>query len=371
MSCPSFPEMDLSELSAVIHAQLQGRRFPLAGMFELTDRCNLNCVHCYINQPAGSQEARALELTTDQVKAVLDQVADAGTLFLTFTGGEALLRKDFPEIYEHAVMRGLLVGIFTNGTMITPRIADLLSEFHPHWVDITLYGATAETYERVTRIPGSFDRCMEGIALLKSRHLPVYLKSSVLTINRHELPEMRAFAEPLGVSFRYDGLIWPRLDGEMDALDYQLSPQELIALEQEDPDRLQGWIEMAEMWQGKFVRAENIYSCGAGLHSYNIDSSGQMTICTMARKPTYNILEIGFKKSWEKLGEVRQLKRQMETPCQSCTLGGLCSQCPGWSQAVHGDDETPVEFLCELAHLRNAQVQEYSLTNINHVIINT
>jgi len=283
---------------------------------------------------------------------------------------QALLRKDFPAIYEHAVRRGLLVGIFTNGTMITPRIADLLSELHPHWVDITLYGATAETYERVTRIPGSFERCMEGIALLKSRNLSIYLKSSVLTINRHELPEMRAFAESIDVSFRYDGLLWPRLDGDMGALNYQLSPQELVALEEEDPDRLQSWCETAEKWSGKPVRSQFIYSCGAGIHSYHIDSKGRLYVCPMSRKVGYDLLEIPFKQAWDNLGHVIKQERQIKTICQSCTLGGLCSQCPGWSKAVHGDDETPVEFLCELAHLRAAQVQEYSLTNINHVIIN-
>jgi radical SAM protein with 4Fe4S-binding SPASM domain len=371
MSCPAFPQMDLSELSAELREQLGDRRYPMGGMFELTDRCNLNCVHCYINQSPGDRDAIARELTTNQVKTILDQVADAGTLFLTFTGGEALLRKDFPEIYEHAIRRGLLVGIFSNGTLITPETADLLAELRPHWIEITLYGATRETYERVTRKSGAYDRCMDGLKLLKSHHLPVYLKSSILTLNRHELSQMRAFAENLNVPFRYDGLIWPRLDGKMDALNYQLSPQELVALEEEDPERLEGWCEMADMWRGKLVRASHVYSCGAGLQSYNIDSRGRLSVCTMSRQPAYSLLGMGFKQAWEKLGELRMLKREIDTPCQTCTLGGLCSQCPGWSQAVHGDNETPVEFLCELAHLRKMQVENLCVSNINHVIINS
>jgi MoaA/NifB/PqqE/SkfB family radical SAM enzyme len=118
MECSTFAELDLAEFGAVLQAQIKGRRIPLSGMFELTERCNLNCVHCYVNQPASSRVARARELTTDQVKRILDQAADAGCLFLTLTGGEPLLRPDFIEIYLHARKRGILASIFTNGTHV-------------------------------------------------------------------------------------------------------------------------------------------------------------------------------------------------------------------------------------------------------------
>ena len=128
MDCSVLPELDLADWGSEIQKQLKGRRFPLTGMFELTDRCNLNCVHCYINQPAGNQVARSKELTTNQVKNILDQVAAAGCLFLTFTGGEVLLRPDFPEIYLHAKQLGILVSIFTNGTLFSQRVIDLLAK---------------------------------------------------------------------------------------------------------------------------------------------------------------------------------------------------------------------------------------------------
>lgn len=370
MNCPSVPEINISDLSATFLTQLGGRRYPLSGLFELTERCNLNCVHCYINQAPGSKAARKNELSTDQVKNILDQMAASGTLYLTLSGGEALLRKDFTEIYQYAKKLGMLIGIFTNGTLINADIADMLANLRPHWIDITLYGATRETYEEVTRVPGSFNRCMRGIALLRERDLPIYLKTSVLTINVHELSQMQDFAGQLGTSFRYDGLLWPRLDGDQHALQYQLSPQALIALEEQDPSRLQGWCEMADKWSGTPARAEYVYSCGAGLQSFHIDSGGQMSMCTMSRKPAYSLLEMSFQEAWEKLGDLRKEKRQMETPCQTCTLGALCSQCPGWSQAVHGDNETPVAFLCELAHLREKQVQQYCVLQEQLVTMN-
>ena len=351
------PELDLSEWGETLLAQLNGRRYPLGGVFELTERCNLACVHCYINQPAASPAARRRELTTLQVKGVLDQLADAGCLFLLFTGGEVLLRTDFPEIYRHARKRGMLISLFTNGTMLTRRIADLLADMRPRSIEVTLYGATQETYEKVTRVPGSYARCRRGIELLQERGLPLLLKAVLLTANRHELPGMRLFAEQLGIQFRYDGLLWPRLDGSQAPLEYQLPLEDMIALDRQDSERQQEWNKVAKLFGGKMVRADYVYSCRAGLQSFNIDCAGQMSICAMSRQHSCDLLQTGFQEAWEWLGTLRQEKRKLDTECRTCTIGGLCTQCPGWSQAVHNDYETPVEFVCKLAKLRTAEIQ--------------
>jgi len=358
MECSTFAELDLAEFGAVLQAQIKGRRYPLSGMFELTERCNLNCVHCYINQPASSQIARARELTTDQVKGILEQAANAGCLFLTLTGGEPLLRPDFIEIYLHARKLGILASIFTNGTMLTPQIADRLAEVRPPFIEITLYGATQETYEKVTRVPGSYQHCINGIELLKERGLPLFLKSALLTINHHELADMQAFADNLGVKFRYDGQMWPRLDGSKQPLEYQFSPEEMVAIDREDSERLKDVARLSQELSGKEMRGENLYICGGGLLSFYITAIGELKSCGMVRYPTYDLQKVPFKVAWERMGEIRLLKRQKESPCITCDLGALCQQCPAWSQAIHGDNETPVEFLCQLAHLRARLVND-------------
>lgn len=349
------PEIDLGEWGEHLVTQLRGRRYPLGATFDLTERCNLACVHCYINQPAGSQVARSRELTTAQVKGILDQMVDAGCLFLCLTGGEPLLRRDFVEIYRYARQRGILVTVFTNGTLVTPQVAEVLAESQPQAVDITLYGATPSTFEAVTQVPGSYARCRRGIELLVSRGLRVTLKSVLLTTNRHELSEMQAFANGLGLKFRYDGLLWPRLDGGEQPYEYRLSVQDLGTLDLEDAERQAAWDKMDDALRGQFVRSTYVYNCGAGIRSFHIDSAGKMSICTMSRRVTYDLLQIPFQEAWERLGDLRKLKRQLDTACPTCTVGALCTQCPGWSQVVHGDDETPVEFVCELGRLRASQ----------------
>ncbi len=357
MDCGIWPQIDLSVLSQEQLARLAGRRYPLSGSFELTERCNLGCVHCCVNQPAGSPSARARELTTAQVAAILEQVADAGCLHLLLTGGEVLLRPDFAEIWQHAVRKGFLLTLFTNGTLLTARIADLLAEWRPYALEITLYGATQATYERVTGAPGSYAACLRGIDLALTRRLPLSLKTMVLRANRHELDAMKAMAERLGVKFRYDGLLWPRRDGGQEPYAQQIPVEEIVALDLEDPKLRREWEELARKGAG-WARGDAVYACGAGRYSFHVDCAGQLRLCMSTLNPTYDLLHGSFREGWENvLGPAIQTIRAQDTICRTCSAGVLCMQCPGWSQMVHGDNETPPAFVCELGRLRAAQLR--------------
>lgn len=357
MSCLNLPEFAFDEWGDILLKPLNGGRYPLAGEFELTDRCNLSCVHCFINQPAGCLQTHQDELTTSQVKDILDQIAAAGCLHLLLTGGEPLLRPDFSDIYLYARRKGMLVMLFTNGTMLTPAIMDVLKEAPPHLVEVSMYGATKETYEAVTRAPGSFERFMRGVELLKASGLPFATKSVILTNNIHELPLMKKMAEEKGWRFRYDGSIFPRLNGSQDPFEYRLSIEEMLELDRSDPERMQSWVDNYNYSKDLPMRSEKfVYSCGAGHRSFHIDSSGRLSACMMARKPSYSISEMGFQAAWEKLGEVRRKERTLKVPCLTCSASGMCTQCPGWSQLVHDDDETIVDFVCELTKAREKEI---------------
>jgi len=139
---------------------------PMGLVAELTHRCPLDCQHCYNNLPMADKTARHSELTLDEYKRLLDEIAAAGTFWVLFTGGEIFARADFLDIYAYAKSKGFLITLFTNGTMVTERIANYLAEYRPFAIEITIYGATRATYEELTQIPGSYDRCMRGIRLL-------------------------------------------------------------------------------------------------------------------------------------------------------------------------------------------------------------
>jgi len=352
MNCLAEPDITLDEWANRMFAPLHKARYPLSASIELTERCNLNCVHCYINQPANCQSAKAREMSTEQVKFVLDQMAEAGTLFLMITGGEVLLRPDFKDIYLYAKRLGFIITVFTNGTMVTPEIADLFAKARPHLIEITLDGASAETFEAVTQVKGSFKQCLKGIRLLAERKLSLYLKTVVLTLNRDELLDIKNLAESLGVPHRYDGSIWPRLDGSHSPYLHRLSAEETLEMDLADPARAEEWYKTGEKFSGIPLRRDVAFTCGAGVRSFHVDSAGRLSACMMTRRPSFNLLEMPFAEAWEHLGEIRRIKRVRSTECEDCLANDLCNQCPGWSQLEYQDYETPDAFVCILGKHR-------------------
>jgi radical SAM protein with 4Fe4S-binding SPASM domain len=352
VDCPHIPELGYGEFSRRLHGKLAGRRVPIVGSLELTFRCNLRCVHCYVAHGHQGLPGRE-ELSAGEISGILDQVVDEGCLWLLLTGGEPLLRRDFREIYVSARRKGLLVTLFTNGTLITPEIADLLAEWRPFVVEITLYGRTQATYERITGIPGSHARCMRGIDLLLERGLPLKLKTMLMTLNRDELGEMEAYAEGLGVEFRFDPMLNAGVDGSAAPAGYRLPPAEVVALDLADAKRMASWQTFCERFVGPPSSPESLYTCGAGAHTFHIDPYGELSACMIAREPHYDLRQGSFGQGWHDfIAQVRGQKRSQDIQCAHCELISLCGQCPGWAQLEHGDQEQAVDYLCQVAHLR-------------------
>lgn len=358
MDCSFEPDLSLDVWAESLMNSLEGRRYPLAASIELTERCNLSCVHCYINQSPNDKDVQKKELTTKQWIEVIDQIADAGCLFLLITGGEPLLRKDFKEIFIHARRRGMIVSLFSNATMLTAELADFLADYGLHSLEVSLYGATEETYGKVTGSPGSYQRCLHGIELALERKIDTSLKTVLIKLNFHELQALKTLAERFGVKYRYDGQLWPRLDGKQDTFFYQIPYEDLLRLDEEDPERSRGWAEVSKTFEGQLLRSERVVTCGAAFRSFHIDSSGNLSACMMLRNPSYNLREMPFTVAWEELGKLRELKRQHHTECESCEINALCQQCPGWSMQYTNDYETPVPFICELGKRRAERLSE-------------
>src|SRR2546423_4332414 len=225
-----------TEFSRNVHAN--SMRVPINGTIELSHRCPLNCSHCYNNLPMGDAAARGREMSTADHYRLLDELAELGCLWMLYTGGEIFARRDFLDIYTYAKKKGFIVTLFTNGTMITEAIADYLVEWKPFEIEITLYGATRETYEALTRIPGSYDRCMRGVRLLLERKLPLKLKTVGVTINKHEVAAMRQIAEDLGVELKVDAMMNPRIDCGSSPLAVRLAPHHVVELDLDYPPRV-------------------------------------------------------------------------------------------------------------------------------------
>lgn len=353
MDCPRMREISYSDFGAHLYRKARGRRIPWVGSIELTARCNLGCGHCYINVPQTDRNAQANELTASEAYDLIDQIADAGCLRLLLTGGELFVRPDALDIYTYAKKKGIVVTLFTNGTMITPRIADHLADLPPHSVEITLYGCTEETYSQVTGVRGAYSQCIRGIELLRERGIRVSLKTMVLTVNQHELGRMESYAGALGTDFRFDPMVSMRLDGDTRPKAFRLSPEQVVALDMRDDRRVRAWKEYVARYSGHSPQPDRLYQCAAGIGNFHIDPVGRLSACIIARTPSYDLRKGSFADGWNRfLPQVISQTRKRVTPCRTCSLNILCDQCPGAAQLECGDPETPVEYLCRIAHLR-------------------
>jgi len=349
------------EFSADLHGKQAGQRVPLQVSIEVTRRCPLECQHCYNNLPMGDLEARRREMTTEEHFRMLDELVEMGCFWLLYTGGEIFARKDFLEIYTYAKKKGFLITLFTNGTLINEKIADYLAEWPPFAIEITLYGRTRETYEALTMIPGSYDRCLRGIKMLKERNLPLKLKTVATSINKHEVTSMRRFAEEeLGVEFKFDSQINPRIDCSQSPLAVRLTPEEVVALDMASPKGVTEYRRLAKHDQENprgLGPDDGVYVCGGGMNSFAINAYGQVSICIISQQDTFGIRDSSLKQVWEaSLLRIRESKRTQMTKCVRCQIRALCGMCPANGELENGDQETPVEFLCHVAHLRAAAI---------------
>ena len=346
-----------TDFSLNLHNKVGGSRSPVSGTIELTLRCPLTCSHCYNNLPMADREARSRELSYEEHCRIVDEITEAGCFWLLYTGGEIFARKDFLDIYTYAKQKGLLITLFTNGTLITPKIADYLTEWRPFSIEITLYGRTRETYEKLTGIPGSYDRCMRGIRLLMERNLPLSLKTVAVSITKHEVWDMKRFAEEeLGLEFKFDAMINPRIDCSQSPLATRLKPEEVVALDLEDPKRQAAWvthtqasIDRVHLW----ADSDDVYHCGGGIQSFSIDPYGKLSICVLSHFDTYDLRTGSFQEGWDGfLSKVRHKKKTRLTKCVACGLKEMCGMCPAMGELENSDPEAPVDFLCHVAHLR-------------------
>jgi radical SAM protein with 4Fe4S-binding SPASM domain len=349
--------VDYGKFSQTLHRRLIGAHIPLNGSIEVTRRCPLTCAHCYNNLPMADRAAARRELSYEEHCRILDEIAAAGCLWLLYTGGEIFARRDFLDIYAYARRKGFLITLFTNGTMITPPVADALAAHPPFAIEITLYGRTRETYERLTGVPGSYDRCLRGIDALRERALPLALKTVAVTINKHEIRDMQRFAEDeLGVAFKFDAMMNPRLDCSQAPLGVRLTPEECVELDIADDKRMDEWkLFAAESSRNSCdpAASDDLYGCGGGTTAFAINPYGEMSICTLSQTDLYDLRTGTFDEGWHVfLRRVRARKITMQTKCRACRLKEMCGMCPANGELENGHAESPVDFLCRVAHLR-------------------
>jgi MoaA/NifB/PqqE/SkfB family radical SAM enzyme len=342
---------DYAPLVRELHRRAAILRQPVNGTFELTERCNLTCRMCYVCQAPSDRVRRATELSAAAWLEMAHHAVDNGMVFLLLTGGEVFLRPDFFELYTPLTRMGLVVTLFTNGTLITGTLAARLAEAPPGRTEITLYGATAATYEAVTGVPDSYARCCAGIEALVKHRVPLGLKTTITRHNVDELDAMRQMAHNWGLSFSAGWLLSKRRDGALSKVaDCRLSTSECVALEATDRASAIGWTEAA--LRESSLGPDHNFDCQAGNAAFVINPLGEMNACVDLPLPAARPLEIGFRAAWEQVQHFVDSAPPLAPLCLACGARTYCPRCPAWSRSETGTLTEPVPYLCEIAHAR-------------------
>ena len=326
MTIPSHMDIDFTEYGVKLYDWAFDQKIPISGGLELTHRCNLRCVHCYV-----ASDHYPKELNTNEWFQIIDQIADAGCFWFYITGGEAMIRPDFLDIYLHCKKKGMVLAVLSNATCISEKIADTFAEYPPKVVDISMYGATEETFDRVGKVKFGYRRFIQGLERLLVRKIPFKLKTIALRENLEEVHRMRRFAESLGVSFRYDSIVNARLDRSLSPFNHGLTPKESAGLEGSDPQKRKKWKHYCST-RLEPPQNDKVYQCGAGKSTFNIDPYGRLSVCLLSRRPNYPVLEGSFLEGWNVAVQKEISRKRTEVEkCNTCDMHALCGNCQGYA----------------------------------------
>ena len=328
-------------------------RLPLEGNIDLSYRCNNNCRHCWLRIAPGAPEKQQ-ELTLDEIKTIVDDARSMGCRQWNISGGEPMLRPDFPEIFDYITHKSISYSINTNGTLITPGIAKLMKRKGAKM--IALYGATAEVCDHITRNPGSFEATMRGFRYLKEAGAGFIVQVIPMRDNYHQLDDMITLAESLSRHWRI-GAPWlylsschdPEINEEIKR--QRLDPRDVIELDKPDVS----FDESRSHYSHRNGDDRLFASCITGRRDFHIDPYGMMSFCSFVKGPDlrYDLRKGNFKEGWEEFipslaGKVRGGKEYLEN-CGSCERRNDCRWCPVYGYLEHGRFSARVEYLCVVA----------------------
>ena len=332
-------------------------RLPLDGNIDLTYRCNNNCRHCWLRIPPNSQEKQK-ELTLDEIKALVDEARSMGCRRWSISGGEPMLRPDFAEIFDYITSKSISYSINTNGTLITPKIAQLMKRKGSKMV--VLYGATAEVHDHITRNPGSFEAAMQGFNYLKEAGAGFTVQLIPMRDNYFQWDQMQTLAQSLSPHWRC-GAPWLYLsaygdqDRNQEIKRQRLSTREVVELDKPDLSYKE-WMDTEQAHTYLHSQDDRLFaSCIANRRDFHIDPYGFMTFCGFIKDPAmlYNLRKGSFKECWEdfipSLADKVHGGREYLENWGSCEFRKDCRWCPVYGYLEHGRFSAPVGHLCAVA----------------------
>lgn len=341
-------------ISSYLHSKGRLLGLPIAGNFEITQKCNFNCPMCYVHSE-NSREGR--ELSAQEWLNIAEQARSEGMIFALITGGESFVRKDFFDIYDGMKEMGLLISINSNGSLIKDEVLERLRENPPFRMNISLYGGSNETYKKMCGSP-MFDRVIENIRNLKSAGIDVRLNCSITQYNCADIEKIYETSKELGVHLKATSYMYPpaRLAGAerkrlsaCEAAECSVLYDAIRFTENEFRQRainMRNGIVSAHDEECEVEKGEKM-TCRAGRSSFWLTWDGKMLACGMMPEPVAYPLNTGFKAAWDKIKkETEKIVLPME--CAVCSNRGICCVCAAVCQTETGGFEKKPEYVCKM-----------------------
>lgn len=350
------------KLTEYLHAKAAGKGVPLSGTFELTPCCNMACKMCYVSMTKAQQEAKA-PIKTAREWIELGRVAkEKGMLYLLLTGGEPFLRQDFREIFQSLHRMGLILSINSNGTLIDEETVAWLQQTPPSRINITLYGASDETYGRLCGNPKGYTQVTKAIRLLKQAGISVKLHCSLTPQNAGDTEKIFAFAREEGLIVQATSYMFPplRRDETMVGMNDRFVPEDAayhaanIARLMNGNQQFLQWLEQGlppvptdtddclEIGEGNGI------NCRAGKCSFWVTWTGAFLPCGMMPvEGAPDVFAEGFDQAWE---YARRYVQDIRLPikCASCEARDNCKACAAMVYTETGDFCAVPQYRCAM-----------------------
>ncbi len=320
---------------------------PLGVQLDVTYRCNERCVHCYLDHDDHG------EMTTAEIRGVLDQLAAAGVFFLTLSGGEVLMRMDFFPILEYARLLMFCVKIKTNAFMIRESQADRIRDLGVQSVQVSIYSHRPEVHDAITKLPGSLKRSIAGIRLLQARGLKVIIANVLMRQNYSDYAGVKALAQELGVEYTIDPTVTPRMDGDRGIVALGIGGDDLRQVFR-NPDLVGNVEEFCAPPSAVNDEALDELPCSASHTFCYISPYGDVFPCVQFPLPTGNVRQQRFLEIWRhspQMNEVRSIRPRNLPVCSTCSHVGTCTRCPGLAY-MEGNMRGPSSQDCEKSFAR-------------------
>ena len=351
-------------ITEYLHRKAARNGIPLSGTFELTPVCNMNCRMCYVRMSKQQQEAIHPLRTAEEWLRLGEEAKKRGLLYLLLTGGEPFSRPDFREILSGLHKMGFVISINSNGTLIDEAVVEWLRESPPTRINMTLYGASNETYERLCRNPRGFTQVTKAIRLLKEAGITVKLNASMTPYNVCDLEKIISFAKEEKLIIQATTYMFPPLRrdsskiGQNDRFDakeaayYAAKIESLLNGEDDYLRRMQTKEltlpdEPGEDCIG--IEGEGIH-CRAGKCSFWITWDGRMMPCGMLTgNDAADVFDVGFDEAWKQTMRFASSIR-LPPKCAVCGLKKQCKACAAMGLTETGRFDQVPTYRCDMAH---------------------